>query len=212
MDDLVTLGTLEPYRMFTSRAEYRLLLREDNADLRLTTVGRTLGLVDDARWEAFSLKQEAILTTQAHLHQTWIRAEKHQGVFDARLKGPLLKDCRASEFLRRPEVRYAHLEEAADLQMPAVHPAVAEQVEIQSKYAGYIARQELDIARLKKNEATRLPDDFAYERISGLSAEVVQKLKQVKPVSIAQAGRISGVTPAALSLLLVHLKKQRLLA
>ncbi len=212
VDDLITLGTLEPYRMFTSRAEYRLLLREDNADLRLTEIGRTLGLVDDMRWAAFSEKRAAILATQDHLHQTWIRSEKHQAAFAAQLKGPLLQDCRASEFLKRPEVLYAHLEAAADLKMPAVHPAVAEQVEIQSKYAGYIARQELDIARLKKHEATRLPDDFAYENISGLSAEVVQKLKQVKPVSIAQAGRISGVTPAALSLLLVHLKKQRMLA
>ena len=198
VDDLITSGTQEPYRMFTSRAEYRLLLREDNADLRLTEIGRTLGLVDDARWEAFSLKREAILATQAHLHQTWIRVQKHQAVFAGLLKGPLLKDCRASEFLRRPEVRYAHLEEAADLKMPAVHSAVAEQVETQSKYAGYIARQELDIARLKKHEATRLPDDFAYETISGLSAEVVQKLKQVRPVSIAQAGRISGGDPCSI--------------
>lgn len=212
VDDLITLGTQEPYRMFTSRAEYRLLLREDNADLRLTEKGRSLGLVNDARWKHFSEKQESILATQAHLHQTWIRSDKHQPVFSEQLKGPLLNDCRASEFLRRPEVRYAHLEAAADLNMPSVSPAVAEQVEIQSKYEGYITRQEADIARLKKHEATRLPDDLAYETISGLSAEVVQKLKQVKPISLAQAGRISGVTPAALSLLLVHLKKKRMLA
>ncbi|MCH9756464.1 MAG: tRNA uridine-5-carboxymethylaminomethyl(34) synthesis enzyme MnmG [Gammaproteobacteria bacterium] len=212
VDDLITAGTQEPYRMFTSRAEYRLLLREDNADLRLTEQGRALGLVDDARWQAFSEKRETILSTQAHLHQTWIRAEKHQAVFEAQLKGPLLKDCRASEFLRRPEVQYAHLEAVTDLKVPAVSSAVAEQLEIQNKYAGYIERQEADIARLKKHENTRLPDDLAYEAISGLSAEVVQKLKQVKPVSFAQASRISGVTPAALSLLLVHLKKQRMLA
>ncbi|MDX2347076.1 MAG: tRNA uridine-5-carboxymethylaminomethyl(34) synthesis enzyme MnmG [Legionella sp.] len=212
VDDLVTSGTLEPYRMFTSRAEYRLLLREDNADLRLTAIGRDLGLVDDTRWQAFIEKREAIEATQVHLNQTWIRAEKHQAIFADQLKGPLLQDCRASDFLKRPEVRYAQLEAASDLNMPKISPAVAEQLEIQSKYAGYIERQAADIARLKKHEATRLPDDFAYEAISGLSAEVVQKLKQVKPISIAQAGRISGVTPAALSLLLVHLKKQRLLA
>jgi tRNA uridine 5-carboxymethylaminomethyl modification enzyme len=133
-------------------------------------------------------------------------------VFADQLKGPLLQDCRASDFLKRPEVRYAQLEAVEDLNMPAVTPAVAEQLEIQSKYAGYIERQSADIARLKKHESTRLPENFSYESISGLSAEVVQKLNQVRPISIAQAGRISGVTPAALSLLLVHLKKQRMLA
>lgn len=212
VDDLITLGTQEPYRMFTSRAEYRLLLREDNADLRLTEVGRELGLVDDKRWEAFALKRDSIEAVQTHLHQTWIRAKNHQLVFADQLKGPLLQDCRASDFLKRPEVRYAQLEAVEDLNMPAVTPAVAEQLEIQSKYAGYIERQSADIARLKKHESTRLPENFSYESISGLSAEVVQKLNQVRPISIAQAGRISGVTPAALSLLLVHLKKQRMLA
>ncbi|MDF1677731.1 MAG: tRNA uridine-5-carboxymethylaminomethyl(34) synthesis enzyme MnmG [Legionellaceae bacterium] len=212
VDDLITSGTQEPYRMFTSRAEYRLLLREDNADLRLTETGRRLGLVGEARWQAFSEKKEAILATHTYLHQTWIRAAKHEAAFKAHLKGPLLQDCRASDFLKRPEVRYAHLEAVADLNMPKVSGAVSEQVEIQNKYAGYIERQTADIERLKKHEKTRIPDNFAYEKISGLSSEVVQKLQQVKPVSIAQAGRISGVTPAALSLLLVHLKKQRMLA
>jgi tRNA uridine 5-carboxymethylaminomethyl modification enzyme len=212
VDDLVTLGTQEPYRMFTSRAEYRLLLREDNADLRLTEQGRKMGLIHDARWQAFSEKRERLHQTQALLEKTWIRTEKHQEKLAANLKGPLLHDCKASDFLKRPEVRYAELQAVADLNLPEVSPAVAEQLEIQSKYAGYIDRQAADIAKLKKHEATRLPDNFAYEKISGLSAEVIQKLKQVKPASIAQAGRISGVTPAALSLLLVHLKKQRLLA
>jgi tRNA uridine 5-carboxymethylaminomethyl modification enzyme len=212
VDDLITLGTQEPYRMFTSRAEYRLLLREDNADLRLTEIGRELGLVNDMRWQAFSDKREAIHATQAVLHQTWIRAAKHQAVFAADLKGPLLQDCRASEFLKRPEVEYAKLQAVADLNLPEVGQAIAEQIEVQCKYAGYIERQAADIARLKKHETTHIPDDFAYEKISGLSTEVVQKLKQVKPASIAQAGRISGVTPAALSLLLIYLKKQRLLA
>jgi tRNA uridine 5-carboxymethylaminomethyl modification enzyme len=212
VDDLITAGTQEPYRMFTSRAEYRLLLREDNADLRLTETGRALGLVDDVCWHAFAEKREAITATQATLHQTWIRAAKHQAVFSSDLKGPLLQDCRASDFLKRPEVRYTQLQKAADLNLPDVSPAVAEQIEIQAKYAGYIDRQAADIERLKKHEATRLPSDLAYEAISGLSSEVVQKLNQVKPLSIAQAGRISGVTPAALSLLLVYLKKKRLLA
>ena len=212
VDDLITSGTQEPYRMFTSRAEYRLLLREDNADLRLTETGRALGLVDDVRWHAFIEKREAITAAQATLHQTWIRTAKHQAVFSPDLKGPLLQDCRASDFLKRPEVRYTQLQKAADLNVPDVSPAVAEQIEIQAKYAGYIDRQAADVERLKKHEATRLPKDLAYDAISGLSSEVVQKLNQVKPLSIAQAGRISGVTPAALSLLLVYLKKKRLLA
>jgi len=211
IDDLTTCGTLEPYRMFTSRAEYRLLLREDNADLRLTEHGRTLGLVGDARWQAFCQKREALDKAQQHLQKAWVRTG-HQAVFADILDGPLVHDVRASEFLKRPEVRYAHLEMLTDLNLPNVSPAVAEQLEIQTKYAGYIERQRTDIERLKKHEATRLPDDLDYQRISGLSAEVVQKLMTIKPASLAQAGRISGVTPAALSLLLIHLKKQRLLA
>jgi tRNA uridine 5-carboxymethylaminomethyl modification enzyme len=212
VDDLITSGAQEPYRMFTSRAEYRLLLREDNADLRLTESGRMLGLVDDARWRAFSEKREALEQAQGVLRNTWIRAAKHQAVFESILTGPLLQDARASEFLKRPEVKYMHLQKAGDLDLPEVAPAVAEQLEIQSKYAGYIERQQADIERLKKNEGTRLPEALDYDAISGLSAEVVQKLKAVRPVSLGHAGRISGVTPAALSLLLVHLKKQRLLA
>lgn len=212
VDDLITRGTLEPYRMFTSRAEYRLLLREDNADLRLTEIGRELGLVDDARWQAFSEKQEAIQQLQQQLETTWIRAQAHQAAFAQDLKGPLMQDCRASEFLKRPEMTYEKLQAVLELNLPMVAKEVALQVDIQSKYKGYIERQEADILRLKKYEHIHLPADFAYETISGLSAEVVQKLKQIKPTSIAQAGRISGVTPAALSLLLVYLKRQRALA
>ncbi len=211
VDDLITSGTQEPYRMFTSRAEYRLLLREDNADLRLTEQGRMLGLVDDSRWQAFSEKRDAIEKAQGALHKAWVRADKHQAVFKEKLQGPLLQDVRASEFLKRPEVKYSHLLEASDLALPDVPSEVAEQLEIQSKYAGYIERQQADIERLKKHEATRIPEDFDFASISGLSAEVIQKLELVKPVSLGYASRISGVTPAALSLLLVHLKKQRLL-
>lgn len=212
VDDLITLGTQEPYRMFTSRAEYRLLLREDNADLRLTETGRAFGLVDDARWAAFTEKREAIEKTEAVLHSTWIRASKHAAIFKDKLVGPLQQDCRASEFLKRPELKYTDLNVVSELNLPDISAAVAEQLEIKIKYAGYIERQAADIARLKKNEALPLPADFNYEAISGLSSEVIQKLNLVKPTSLAQAGRISGVTPAALSLLLVHLKKQRLLA
>lgn len=211
IDDLITCGTLEPYRMFTSRAEYRLLLREDNADLRLTEQGRKLGLVDDARWRVFCDKREALARIQEHMHQTWVRTS-HQTALEDVLEGPLVHDVRASEFLKRPEVRYKHLQLLDDLNLPKISDDVAEQLEIQIKYAGYIDRQRADIERLKKHETTRLPDNLDYSSISGLSAEVVQKLMTIKPASLAQAGRISGVTPAALSLLLVYLKKQRLLA
>jgi len=210
IDDLITSGTLEPYRMFTSRAEYRLLLREDNADLRLTEQGRALGLVDDARWRVFCDKREILESTHAQLRQAWVRTG-HQDVLADVLEGPLVHDVRASEFLKRPEVRYAHLQMLDGLNLPDVTEDVAEQLEIQIKYAGYIERQRTDIERLKKHEATRLPDNLDYQAISGLSAEVVQKLMAVKPGTLAQAGRISGVTPAALSLLLVHLKKKQLL-
>lgn len=211
IDDLITCGTLEPYRMFTSRAEHRLLLREDNADLRLTEQGRKLGLVDDARWRVFCDKREALEKTQALLEQVWVRT-RHQAVLLDVLENPLVHDVRASELLKRPEVRYAHLQMLDDLSLPEISADVAEQLEVQIKYAGYIDRQRADIERLKKHEATGLPDDLDYHSISGLSAEVIQKLVTIKPASLAQAGRISGVTPAALSLLLVHLKKKRLLA
>lgn len=211
IDDLITRGTLEPYRMFTSRAEYRLLLREDNADLRLTEKGRELGIVKDARWQAFSEKRQVLEDTSARLHDTWVRTAHNQALSDV-LEAALLHDCRATDLLKRPEIHYAHLQALEDLALPIIDDAVAEQVEIQSKYAGYIERQQLDIARLQKNENTQLPDTLDYTSVTGLSTEVIQKLNQIKPVTIAQAGRISGVTPAALSLLLVHLKKQRLLA
>ena len=211
IDDLITCGTQEPYRMFTSRAEYRLLLREDNADLRLTEKGRALGLVSDARWRAFCDKREAIDKANQSLHETWVRVG-HNDALASVLEAPLQNDCRASELLKRPEMTYPHLQAVAALDLPLLTPAVADQVEIQSKYAGYIERQKQDIARLQKHENTPLPDGLDYYCVPGLSTEVMQKLTMVRPASLGQAGRISGVTPVALSLLLVHLKKQRSLA
>ena len=211
IDDLITCGTQEPYRMFTSRAEYRLLLREDNADLRLTEKGRELGLVGDERWKAFSEKRESLEKTNALLNSTWVRVGHNEALKDI-LETPLQHDCRATDLLKRPEISYNHLQAVDELGLPPLSNAVAEQVEIISKYAGYIERQQSDIDRLRKHENTPLPDTLNYSQVSGLSNEVVQKLTKIRPVTLAQAGRISGITPAALSLLMVHLKKQRLLA
>ncbi len=211
IDDLITCGTQEPYRMFTSRAEYRLLLREDNADLRLTEKGRELGLVGDVRWKAFCEKRESLEKTSALLNSTWVRVGHNQALEHV-LEAPMTHDCRANDLLKRPEISYRDLQALDDLALPELDDAVAEQVEIISKYAGYIDRQKSDIARLLKHENTPLPETLDYAQVSGLSTEVVQKLSRIRPVSLAQAGRISGITPAALSLLLVHLKKQRLLA
>jgi tRNA uridine 5-carboxymethylaminomethyl modification enzyme len=208
IDDLITCGTQEPYRMFTSRAEYRLLLREDNADLRLTEKGRALGLVGDRRWKAFCEKREAIEKTKGQLQETWVRVG-HNEQLQTVLSAPLAHDCRAIDLLKRPEITYQHLQAIDALALPVVPDAVALQLEIQSKYAGYIERQQLDIERLIKYEKTLIPGTFDYAQVSGLSNEVVQKLVQVQPVTVGQAARISGVTPAALSLLLVHLKKHR---
>lgn len=209
IDDLITCGTQEPYRMFTSRAEYRLLLREDNADLRLTAKGRELGLVGDTRWAHFVAKREAIESTQALLHNNWVRVG-HNDVFKDILVNPMQHDNRASEFLKRPEINYQHLLMLDDLNLPELATEVSEQIEIQNKYAGYIERQQLDIEKMRKHENTSLPDSLNYNEVTGLSNEVMQKLSKIRPTSLAQAGRISGVTPAALSLLLVHLKKQRM--
>ena len=211
IDDLITRGTLEPYRMFTSRAEYRLLLREDNADLRLTEKGRQLGLVDDLRWQAFCEKRTAIENLQHQLNTTWVRMH-HNNQLDPVIENSLVHDCKATDVLKRPEINYQHLQALDDLNLPKVDQAIAEQVEIQYKYAGYIARQQHDILRLQQHEEMILPASTDYSEISGLSTEMIQKLSQIKPASLAQAGRISGVTPAALSLLLIHLKKQRMIA
>ncbi|MBA2652973.1 MAG: tRNA uridine-5-carboxymethylaminomethyl(34) synthesis enzyme MnmG [Tatlockia sp.] len=211
VDDLITCGTQEPYRMFTSRAEYRLLLREDNADLRLTEKGRELGLVGDERWQAFCEKKEEIERGQSALKQTLVRVS-HNEILSTLLEKPLQQDCRAADLLKRPEINYQDLQAIPELSLPELAPEVAEQIQIQIKYAGYIERQLDDIERLKKHANTQLPADLDYSLVPGLSSEVIQKLNLIKPHTLGQAGRISGLTPAALSLLLVYLKKHRELA
>lgn len=207
IDDLITLGTQEPYRMFTSRAEYRLLLREDNADSRLTPKGRELGLVDDKRWAIFTAKQQAVEKETARLNAYKFSPEKiDQTVAQQVLGEPLNKVSTGLDLLRRPEVDYAGLLNlmGEQKQLP---DDVSEQVVIQTKYAGYIERQKLEIERLQRNENTALPDSLDYKDVRGLSNEVREKLMQARPNSLGQAARISGVTPAAISLLLVHLKR-----
>ncbi|WP_088329690.1 tRNA uridine-5-carboxymethylaminomethyl(34) synthesis enzyme MnmG [Lacimicrobium sp. SS2-24] len=212
IDDLATMGTQEPYRMFTSRAEYRLLLREDNADLRLTEKGRELGLVDDYRWQQFNLKLEAIEQERQRLAGSWVHpSHAATGALNQMLKNPVSREHSLEELIRRPEMTYARLMQIDELGPGLQDPQAAEQVEIQIKYAGYIERQKEEIERALRNENTLLPMDFDYSQISGLSNEVIAKLNDARPESIGKASRISGVTPAAISLLLVHLKKQGLL-
>ncbi|WP_212629422.1 tRNA uridine-5-carboxymethylaminomethyl(34) synthesis enzyme MnmG [Pseudomonas sp. KB-10] len=207
VDDLITLGTQEPYRMFTSRAEYRLILREENADLRLTEKGRELGLVDDERWAAFEAKREGIAQEEQRLKSTWVRPGTPQGdAIAARFGTPLAHEYNLLNLLARPEIDYAALAEITE--SPAVDNQVAEQVEIKTKYAGYIDRQQDEIARLRASEDTKLPEDLDYSAISGLSKEIQFKLGNTRPATLGQAGRIPGVTPAAISLLLIHLKKR----
>lgn len=210
VDDLITMGTLEPYRMFTSRAEYRLILREDNADLRLTETGRNLGLVNDERWEKFSLKREAIERERSRLDQTMIKPQTEaSATADRFLQRPLLQPQSLADLLRRPEIVYDHLVEIAG--DATADPAVSEQVEIQIKYQGYISRQQDEVDRLRRHENMPLPIELDYDTVGGLSNEVKQKLKAVRPETIAQASRIQGMTPAAVSQLLVHLKKRDLM-
>lgn len=209
VDDLITSGTLEPYRMFTSRAEYRLLLREDNADLRLTPVGRELGLVDDARWAAFETKREAIEQEHQRLKDTLLRPATVDAAAAEQVLGqPLGKEAHLDELLRRPDVSYTGLMTLAGAGEAVADPVVAEQVEIQTKYSGYIVRQKEEIARQLRQQGMPLPNDLDYSQVSGLSNEVCQKLTTQRPTTVGQASRISGVTPAAISLLLVHLKKR----
>lgn len=209
-DDLITMGTREPYRMFTSRAEYRLLLREDNADMRLTEKGRELGLVDDVRWQRFCEKREAVAREEQRMRTTWVQANSVEADRLApKLTSPLTREYNLFELLKRPELTYTDL---GQLKGQGVDDAeVAEQVEIIAKYAGYIDRQQDDIARLKANEQTRIPADFDYSVVDGLSNEVKQKLTEARPETLARASRIPGVTPAAVSLLLITLKKRGLL-
>jgi tRNA uridine 5-carboxymethylaminomethyl modification enzyme len=208
VDDLITRGVAEPYRMFTSRAEYRLSLREDNADLRLTEIGRQLGCVDDARWDAFCRKRDAIEAELQRLRSTWINPKTFDAVRATALLGaPLTHEYSLADLVRRPDVSYAALVEATG--PGADDPAVAEQVEIQLKYSGYIARQQAEVERLGHQEHQRIPDDLDYAEVRGLSMEVRQRLAQHRPETLGQASRIQGVTPAAISLLLVHLKRRR---
>lgn len=207
IDDLITLGTREPYRMFTSRAEYRLLLREDNADLRLTPQGRELGLVDDRRWAAFAAKREAIKREEQRLKSHWIRpASGAAQAIGRRFGSSISHEHHLLQLLARPEINYPDLLQT--LELPAAERRVAEQVEIAIKYAGYIDRQRDEIARLRSCQAVRLPADLDYGAISGLSNEIQHKLREVLPETLGQASRIPGVTPAAISLLLIHLKKR----
>lgn len=212
IDDLTTLGTKEPYRMFTSRAEYRLLLREDNADIRLTAKGRELGLVNDERWQSFNEKMDVIAKESQRIKETWIH--KDHAVIDqvnSLLKTPLVREASLEDLLRRPEIRYNDLMAIDGLGSEFDNALALEQVEIHTKYAGYIARQQDEINKQLRHEETVLPKDYDYSTVSGLSNEVVAKLTEARPDTIGQASRISGITPAAISLLLVYLKKQGLL-
>ncbi|BBV06552.1 TPA: tRNA uridine-5-carboxymethylaminomethyl(34) synthesis enzyme MnmG [Providencia stuartii] len=212
VDDLCTLGTKEPYRMFTSRAEYRLMLREDNADLRLTEKGRELGLVDDVRWAHFNNKVELIEKERQRLKDIWVhpKSEGHDEINQI-LSVPLSKEANGEDLLRRPEMDYQTLISLSRFAPGITDPQAADQVEIQVKYEGYIARQQEEIERQLRNENTLLPVDLDYKQVKGLSNEVMAKLNDHKPTSIGQASRISGITPAAISILLVWLKKQGML-
>lgn len=207
VDDLITHGTKEPYRMFTSRAEHRLLLREDNADQRLTAIGRKLGLIDDERWAKFNQKMDAIASESARLQEIWATPNNAIGkAFMANTDEVLTKENTLLDLLKRPNISFGDIAKVAD---STVSPEVGEQIEIAVKYAGYIDRQNDEIEQMKRLENTPLPMDFDYTIVSGLSNEIVQKLSQVRPATLAQASRISGVTPAAVSLLAMTLKKQK---
>jgi tRNA uridine 5-carboxymethylaminomethyl modification enzyme len=216
VDDLTTQGTREPYRMFTSRAEYRLLLREDNADARLTPLGRELGLVDEERWRFFSDKYEAIGREAARLESTLVRAASVPADWQQRVLGSTLtRDVNAFDLLRRPEVDYAALIEltgeapdAAGLDARIAGQRVLE-LEVRARYAGYIERQQEEIERAREHEGAAVPGDLDYGQVSGLSNEVRQRLAEVRPATLGQAARVPGVTPAAVSLLMIHMKRRR---
>ena len=209
VDDLITRGISEPYRMFTSRAEYRLSLREDNADLRLTEAGRRLGIVDDIRWDAFSRKRDAIAGEQERLKTTWVNPKIVDAANAERVLGkPLEHEYSLAELLRRPDVSYASLMTLPGAGEPITDAQAIEQLEIQARYQGYIDRQAEEIAKSREQEDTPLPDDLDYRTVRGLSIEAQQKLNLHRPETLGQASRIQGITPAAISLLLVHLKRR----
>ena len=211
VDDLIRLGTAEPYRMFTSRAEFRLLLRQDNADLRLTEKGRALGLVDDARWDAFAARRDAITHALESARSSYVHAGTDAAERLRALTGEQLeREASVEQLLRRPGVGIRQLEQA--LEQPPLAEDIAEQVEVQVKYEGYITRQQMEIDRMRRHEHTPLPADLDYGEVGGLSNEVRQKLQAARPETLARAGRIPGVTPAAVSQLLIHLKKREALA
>ena len=209
VDDLISLGTKEPYRMFTSRAEYRLILREDNADIRLTEKGRELGLVSDARWEAFCKKREAIERETQRLKASWIVPNSAEAeAINPKLESPINHEYSLLDLLKRPGLVYSDIANLKNAPETPVDDQVSEQVQIAVKYAGYITRQADDIERLRRQENTALPEDFDYSNMEGLSNEIKQKLMESRPATLAAASRIPGVTPAAVSLLLIHLKKR----
>ena len=210
VDDLITRGVSEPYRMFTSRAEYRLSLREDNADLRLTEIGRELGLVDDRRWNAFNRKRDAVAREAERLKSTWVNPRQLPEADAIRVLGqPMEREYRLFDLLRRPQVSYAALQTLPGAGEAVTLPEVVEQVEIQAKYQGYIERQQEEVEKSLAHESLTLPVDLDYAAVHGLSYEVRQRLAQARPQTLGQASRIQGVTPAAISLLLVHLKRRR---
>ncbi|MEB3752931.1 tRNA uridine-5-carboxymethylaminomethyl(34) synthesis enzyme MnmG [Acinetobacter sp. MD2(2019)] len=205
VDDLITLGTKEPYRMFTSRAEYRLMLREDNADQRLTSIGREMGLVDDTRWAAYCEKMEAVETELGRLKHLWAAPNNPMGKQFVEMTGAdLSKECSAVDLLKRPNINFSQI---AELTGSQVSQQVGEQIEIAVKYEGYINRQHEDVAQMKRLEETRIPADFDYDVVSGLSREITLKLKDIRPETLAQANRIPGVTPAAVQLVMITIRK-----
>lgn len=212
VDDLCTLGTKEPYRVFTSRAEYRLLLREDNADSRLTPIAYQLGLIDEVRWARFNQKMDNIEKEQARLKQTWVHLQSpNLAEINGLLNSPLAREASGEDLIRRPEVTYEKLTQITPFSPAIDDKEAAEQVEIAIKYQGYIEHQYQEIERHKRHENTLIPAEFDYDKVESLSNEVRAKLMQHRPVSIGQASRISGITPAAISILLVNLKKQGML-